>query len=72
MGSVTNTNMENRALVYSRHGVWDIVLRIAWHTGRGHIFTGDLLRAFGTMLLYLDVLNRVWFCRRWHLFSHCL
>jgi len=47
------------------------MLRVTWHTGGGDIVTGDLLRAFGSMSLYLYVLNHVCFCRWWHLFSHC-
>jgi len=46
-------------------------LRVAWHIDGGDIVTGDLLRAFGSMSLYLYVLNRVWLCRWWHLFTHC-
>jgi hypothetical protein len=54
MDRVANINMENRDL-----GVSDIVLRVAWHTGGGDIDTGDFLRAFGSMSLYLYVLNHV-------------
>jgi len=54
MDRVADINMANRDL-----GVCDIVLRVAWHTGGGDIVTSDLLRAFGSMSLYLYVLKHV-------------